>query len=84
MAVSEFFSDDDLITQLRLQFSDEQQWDMDFRTVFNQIEDIGKVFYLEFRGRKFNIDKITGTVTEVNPKEEIQIEQSEMEEETDD
>lgn len=80
MAISEYFSDDDLITQLRLQFKDEQQWDIDFKTIFNQIEDTGKNFYLEFRGRKFNIDKITGAVTEINPSEETEIE---MEEEYD-
>lgn len=65
MAVSEYFSDEDLETQLRSMFDDEEQWDTDFKIFFNHIIDRGTDFYLEFRGRKFSIDKITGTITEV-------------------
>ena len=65
MAVSEYFTDEDLCTQLRLQFENEEQWDTDFTIFFNQIVDRGSDLFLEFRGRKFSIDKITGTVTEV-------------------
>ena len=67
MAIGEYFTDDELETQLRLQFDDEEQWDVDFKTVFNQIEDRGEDLYLEFRGRKFSIDKITGVVSEIEP-----------------
>lgn len=66
MAVSDWFADEDLCTQLRLQFEEDQMWDMDFKTVFSHIVDRGEDLYLELRGRKFSIDKITGTVTEVN------------------
>lgn len=63
--LSEYFTDEDLENQLRLQFDEEEMWDMDFRTVFNQVEDIGDVFQLRLRGRVFNIDKVTGGVLEV-------------------
>ena len=65
MAVSDFFTDEDLETQLRLHFDEEEQWDIDFRVFFNQIIDRGNDLYLEIRGRKFSIDKITASVVEV-------------------
>lgn len=66
MAVSDWFTDEELCSQLRLQFDYDEMWDMDFKTVFSQIIDRGEDLYLELRSRKFSIDKITGTVTEVN------------------
>ena len=68
MALSDYASDEDIINQIRLHFEDEQQYDMEFRTILNNVVDTGKTFYLEFRGKKFNIDKITGSVIEINPK----------------
>lgn len=68
MSVSDYFTDEDLCSQLRLHFDDEEQWDIDFKVFFNQIEDIGDYFYLKLRGREFAIDKITGTVSDLNPK----------------
>ena len=65
MALSEYFTDEDFISQLRLQFDYEEMWDIDFRTILNRVEDNGDKLYLEFRNRKFNIDKITGIITEV-------------------
>lgn len=69
MSVSSYFTDEDLENQLRLQFSDEEQWDIDFKIFFNQIEDLGNYFYFKFRGRDFSIDKITGIVTDLNPSD---------------
>lgn len=68
--ISEYFTDEDLESQLRMQFDEKEMWDIDFRVFFNQIEDIGDCFYLKLRGREFSIDKITGTVTDLNPKDE--------------
>lgn len=65
MALSEYFTDEEFISQLRLQFDYEEMWDIDFRTIINRVMDNGDKLYLEFRDRKFNIDKITGIVTEV-------------------
>ena len=63
--LSEYFTDEDLEQNLRVQFDEEEQWDMDFRTVFNQIEDMGDYLQLRLRGRVFQIDKITAGIVEV-------------------
>ena len=65
MSFSKFFTDDDLCNQLRSHFEDSEQWDIDFTTIFGLIIDRGIDYYLEFRGRKFSIDKLTGFVTEI-------------------
>jgi hypothetical protein len=64
MAISENFTDEELEAQLRSQFEEDEQWDMDFTTIFTFIVDRGVDLYLEFRGRKFVIDKLTGNVSE--------------------
>ena len=65
MALSEYFTDEELISQLRLQFEWEEMWDIDFTTIFQSIEDMGDYFTLNLRNRVFHIDKITGIVVEV-------------------
>ena len=65
MSFSEFFTDDELCSQLRSHFEDSEQYDMDFSSVFSLIIDRGIDYYLEFRGRKFSIDRLTGFVTEL-------------------
>jgi len=65
MALSEYFTDEELICQLRLQFEWEEMWDIDFTTIFQSIEDMGDYFCLNFRNRVFHIDKITGLEVEV-------------------
>ncbi|MBQ3407984.1 MAG: hypothetical protein IJH12_02115 [Clostridia bacterium] len=65
MALSPYFTDEELISQIRLQFDYEDMWDIDFTTIFQTIEDIGDYFSLNFRNRCFRIDKITGIVIEV-------------------
>ncbi len=77
MAISEYFTDEDLCSQLRLQFDENQQYDMDFRTVFSHIVDRGGDLYLELRGKHFSIDKITGTVTLLNPSDDDDDEEDE-------
>ena len=70
MSISPFFTDDELCSQLRLQFPPEQQCDADFKIVFNRIVDRGVDFFLEFRGKQFSIDKLTGCVTCLNDDSE--------------
>lgn len=65
MALSPYFTEEELICQLRLQFEWEEMWDIDFTTIFQSIEDMGDYFCLNFRNRCFQIDKITGIVVEV-------------------
>lgn len=70
MSFSPYFTDEDLENSIRLQFKAEEQWDMDFNTIFNMIIDRGIDYYLEFRGRKFSIDKITAGITDLSNVEE--------------
>lgn len=63
--VSQNFSDEDLETQLRLQFPYNKMHDIDFKVFFNQITDEGEYFQLRLRGRVFRINKQTGEVREV-------------------
>lgn len=64
--VSEYFSDEELEDSLRMMFEYDEMFDIDFRTVFNQIKDLDDDYFeLSFRGRLFNIDKVTGGVLEV-------------------
>lgn len=65
MSFSPYFTDEDLINSLRMQFNQEGQWDIDFSIIFNRIIDRGLDYYLEFRGRKFSIDKLTAGITDL-------------------
>ena len=63
--ISIYFTDEELESQLRMQFPYDEMYDMDFKTIFSHIEDVGDYLKLRLRGRVFNIDKITGVVSEV-------------------
>ncbi len=62
--ISPYFTDEDLEHQIRLQFPEEEMYTMDYKTVFNQIEDEGNYLSLRLRGKKLLIDKLTGVVKE--------------------
>ena len=66
MAVSPFFSDDELESSLRSHFDYDEMWNIDFKAFFNQIEDCGDYLYLELKGKKFKIDKVTCSIEEVS------------------
>ena len=63
--ISDYFTEEDIITQLKLQFEYDEMFDADFENFFNQIIERENDFFFKFRGRKFSIDKITGIVEEV-------------------
>lgn len=63
--ISPYFTDEDLCSQLRLQYSMEEMWRIDFKALLKQIVDIGECYRLQIKGRTFNIDKVTGSVKEV-------------------
>ena len=65
MAISPYFSDDDLINELRLHFDYEKMFDFDFRQILSQIVERDNDYFLRFRGKQFSIDKMTGGVTEL-------------------
>lgn len=74
MSVSDYFTDEELEAQLRLQYDDTEQWTIDYRLFFNQIEDNGDSLYLKINDREFEIDKITGEVTDLNEEVEEDLE----------
>ena len=74
MSVSDYFTDEELESQLRLQYDDTEQWTIDYRLFFNQIEDTGDSLYLKINEREFEIDKITGEVTDLNEEVEEDLE----------
>lgn len=63
--VSPFFSDEELEDNLRDFFEYDEMYTMDFKTVFNQFEELGDTLRLRLRGRVFDIDKETGIIMEV-------------------
>ena len=64
--ISEFFSDEELISQLRMFFTDEEQEQINFEVALGQLEDIDlDTWQLQLKGRKFRIDKILCEVEEV-------------------
>ena len=63
--VSPYFSDEELASKLRMFYSADEMWTIDFKALFSQIVDIGNCLQLKIKGRTFNIDRITGAVTEV-------------------
>ena len=65
MAISPYFTDDDLISQLRVQFDVDEMYDFDFKQILGQVEERDNDYFLRFRGKQFSIDKITGGVTEL-------------------
>lgn len=63
--ISPFFSDEELEENLRDFFEYDEMYTMDFKTVFNQFEDVGDFLRLRLRGRVFDVSKETGIVVEV-------------------
>ena len=61
-----YFTVQELEQVLRTFFPYDEMFTIDFRPFISQMEDFGSYFRLEMRGRKFNIDKITGIVMEVD------------------
>jgi len=65
--ISEYFSDDEFISQLRMFFDDEEREKLDFPALLGQLikTDDDTVFELKVKGRLFQLDTEYGTVEEV-------------------
>ena len=64
--ISEFFTDDELLSQLRMFFSDEEQEHLDFQSLLGQLVDVDEdTLELKIKERCFRIDKILCDVEEV-------------------
>ena len=64
-SLSVFFDDELIVENLRTFFDYEEMFDFDFTNILGAVIDRGDDFYLEFRSKKFSIDKLTGAISEV-------------------
>ena len=65
ISLSPYFTDSSVVNSLRPFFSLSEMWSIDFHNLLSQVEDKGEYFELRIMNRLFQIDKITGGVTEV-------------------
>lgn len=66
MALSSYFSDSEVISQLRMFFELEEMETIDFESSLSQVVDYDENnFYLKIKSKSFVIDKLTGIVEEV-------------------
>lgn len=64
--ISEFFSDEELISQLRMFFNEDEQEHMDFQALLGQLTEVdSETWELRVKKRIFRIDKTFCDVTEV-------------------
>ena len=64
--ISEFFSDEELLSQLRMFFNEEELEHIDFKALLGQLNDEDTdTWTLQIKNRQFTIDKTTCDVEEV-------------------
>ena len=64
--ISDYYSDEELISQLKMFFTDEEQEQLDFQASLGQLEEIDlDTWQLQLKGRTFRIDKFLCEVEEV-------------------
>ena len=64
--ISDYYSDEELISQLKMFFTDEEQEQLNFEVALGQLEDVDvDTWPLQLKGRTFRIDKILCEVEEV-------------------
>ena len=64
ITLSPYFTDNEVVSQLRPFFSTEEMWRIDFHNLLSQAEDKGDYFELKIFKRVFIIHKLTGMVEE--------------------
>ncbi len=63
--VSDYFSDEDLISTLRMFFNEKEMWDINFKALLKQVQDYNDIYYiLTIKNRTFFINKISCEVIE--------------------
>ena len=66
MALSSFFEDEDVVSQLRGFFDPEEQWEIDFFACLSLVEDFDEDYYsLKVKDKSFLVHRVTGDVLEV-------------------
>ena len=64
--ISEFYSDEELLSQLRMFFNEEELEHIDFKALLGQLNDEDSdTWTLQIKNRQFTIDKTTCDVEEV-------------------
>ena len=64
--ISDYFTDEELISQLRMFFTDEEQEQLNFQAYLGQLEEIDNDTYeVNIKGRLFRFDKVFCEVEEV-------------------
>ena len=67
MPVSEWFSDENLISELRMFFNEDERANIDFQSYLGQLTDVDEsTWQVKIKDRLFNIDKVLCSVEEVN------------------
>ena len=62
MARITYFTDDELISQLRMQFPRNEQYSIDFHKALNTLRLTDKGYVVQVKNRKFLVDEILGVV----------------------
>ena len=64
--ISEYFEDEELLSQLRMFFDEEEQENIDFKSFLGQLKEVDSETYeVKIKNRTFQIDKNTCDVEEI-------------------
>ena len=63
--ISEFYSDEDIVSQLRSFFDETEREEIDFWNALSTVESDGEFFTVMVKSRKFRFHSVIGDVEEV-------------------
>ena len=64
--ISEYFEDEELLSQLRMFFDEEEQENINFQALLGQLKEVDSETYeVKIKNRTFTIDKTTCDVEEI-------------------
>ena len=64
--ISEYFEDEELLSQLRMFFDEEEQENINFKATLGQLKEVDSETYeVKIKNRTFQIDKTTCDVEEI-------------------
>ena len=64
--ISEYFEEEELLSQLRMFFDEEEQENIDFKSFLGQLKEVDSETYeVKIKNRTFQIDKTTCDVEEI-------------------
>ena len=63
--ISDYFTAEDLECELRTFFDEDERWNIDYKSLFKQLEDYNDIYFiLKIKNRTFFVNKITCEVEE--------------------